>query len=565
MNGGTVRNGLARTPIAGNGTVDPLWNPNFDSSVFGLSADASWLAVGGAQEVTGSALSTTGFARFGVLRSGPPAIAVTPGAPTICNGNSTVLTAISGPGSALSFNGVQDYVSVGSPGTIDTAADFTWEAWVKTSGNGTLIARAPSTGNWAQGGKSLFIENGKLTFDVAWVDHFESPGTINDGQWHHVALTAQFGYSGLNDQTILYIDGAAVATRNNWDVNAFPETGMALKIGFTNGDFPVTPSLTGVLDEVRIWSRVRSAAEIQADRYRLLPPQANLVACFRLDDGSGAVAADASGNGRDGTLVSGPAWVVSTAPIGPEAGDYTWSPATGLSSTTGAVVTASPTSTTTYTVTATVPETGCSNSTTVTVTVIPPIPAAPAAPTATPDCSNVALSWTPVANATDYEVWRSTGGACVGAVQLASTTGGSAAYTDSSATVGSSYSYSVRAKDSCGTSGAGACSATVSLTYPATMNANDLSVTKAGSDNRLVWGAVSGATGYDVYSTTDPAANAWPDPNPGNTVPNGWTKMNSSTIVATTWDHSSAAVDATRYNYHVSPSNACGSNHNQPR
>lgn len=49
---------------------------------------------------------------------------------------------------------------------------------------------------------------------------------------------------------------------------------------------------------------------------------------------------------------------------------YTWSPATGLSATTGATVTANPTTTTTYTVTGTT--NGCPNTATVTVTVSPP-------------------------------------------------------------------------------------------------------------------------------------------------------------------------------------------------
>ena len=50
---------------------------------------------------------------------------------------------------------------------------------------------------------------------------------------------------------------------------------------------------------------------------------------------------------------------------------FSWSPATGLSSTSGATVSASPTSTTTYTVTGTAPTTGCSNTANVTVTVNP--------------------------------------------------------------------------------------------------------------------------------------------------------------------------------------------------
>lgn len=56
------------------------------------------------------------------------------------------------------------------------------------------------------------------------------------------------------------------------------------------------------------------------------------------------------------------------------ANTYTWSPATGLSSTTGAVVTASPTVTTVYTVTGTITATGCQNSATVTVLGTPVTP-----------------------------------------------------------------------------------------------------------------------------------------------------------------------------------------------
>ena len=49
---------------------------------------------------------------------------------------------------------------------------------------------------------------------------------------------------------------------------------------------------------------------------------------------------------------------------------YSWSPATGLSGTTGTVVTANPTTTTTYTVTGTT-ATGCQNTAQVTITVNP--------------------------------------------------------------------------------------------------------------------------------------------------------------------------------------------------
>jgi trimeric autotransporter adhesin len=72
----------------------------------------------------------------------------------------------------------------------------------------------------------------------------------------------------------------------------------------------------------------------------------------------------------------------STALTASGAGTYTWSPASGLSATTGADVTASPTVTTIYTVTGTTGS--CSNTSTVTVTVNPlPVISVSTAPTST--------------------------------------------------------------------------------------------------------------------------------------------------------------------------------------
>ena len=45
------------------------------------------------------------------------------------------------------------------------------------------------------------------------------------------------------------------------------------------------------------------------------PNYANLRGYWKFDEGTGTTTSDASGNGNNGTLVNGPAWISSSAPI----------------------------------------------------------------------------------------------------------------------------------------------------------------------------------------------------------------------------------------------------------
>ncbi|MGQ0829037.1 MAG: hypothetical protein ACT4ON_11670, partial [Bacteroidota bacterium] len=86
------------------------------------------------------------------------------------------------------------------------------------------------------------------------------------------------------------------------------------------------------------------------------------------------------------------------------ANTYTWTPTTGLSSGTGATVTANPTSTSTYTVVGTTTASGCTNSTTVIVTVnpkpvvsVPPASICPGGSTPLTTSGATTYTWTPAA------------------------------------------------------------------------------------------------------------------------------------------------------------------------
>jgi len=88
---------------------------------------------------------------------------------------------------------------------VETRAQsgFTWGAWIKTSGNGTVIAHCSRSGPWHARGRCLFVRNGKLTFDMGWVGAVKHPAPVADGRWHHVAVAGGKTLRGLD----LYVDG----------------------------------------------------------------------------------------------------------------------------------------------------------------------------------------------------------------------------------------------------------------------------------------------------------------------------------------------------------------------
>jgi len=89
------------------------------------------------------------------------------------------------------------------PVETQSQSGFTWSAWIRTSGNGTVIARCNKSGPWHAQGRCLFVRNGNLTFDIGWVGAVRHPAPVSDGQWHHVAVAGGKKLRGLD----LYVDG----------------------------------------------------------------------------------------------------------------------------------------------------------------------------------------------------------------------------------------------------------------------------------------------------------------------------------------------------------------------
>ena len=203
------------------------------------------------------------------------------------------------PATHLNFDGVNDYVSNTITNLPLGNTARTIQAWVKTTqntGGGAIMTYGNLTSN---NRFALYQSGGKLNF-VAELNDYNTNATINDGVWHHIAAT--------HDGTSLkvYLDGVQVGTTQ---AKTFATTGSQLSIGYrgVSGEF-----FRGDIDEVRIWDRALTAAEIVATKdCELQASQTGIVSYFKFNQGLDATSnsavtslSNSISGGANGTLTN---------------------------------------------------------------------------------------------------------------------------------------------------------------------------------------------------------------------------------------------------------------------
>jgi len=163
---------------------------------------------------------------------------------------------------AISLDG-NDFVEFANSDSMDFEKNFTWAAWVKTSGAGVIMSVADAgTAAWSQGGKMLYSGNNHLCFDVGWDGYVEGTTTINNGAWHHVAVTVEFETSSTLDTVKLYVDGNLDSNTTVRNVNKYTDAGKVFKMGYAGSGTALSGYLTGQIDDARVFSRALTASEI---------------------------------------------------------------------------------------------------------------------------------------------------------------------------------------------------------------------------------------------------------------------------------------------------------------
>lgn len=131
--------------------------------------------------------------------------------------------------------------------------DYTIAAWIKTRAGGSIFSKAAPRGEWVRNGKTLFVRGGRLGFDVGWVGAVQSKQRVNDGQWHHVAMT----HRGSDGRVTLYVDGEK---DGDGDLPADDGKDHVVRIGYTATTF--MPPFKGSIDDVQVFRRVLSDADL---------------------------------------------------------------------------------------------------------------------------------------------------------------------------------------------------------------------------------------------------------------------------------------------------------------
>ena len=201
----------------------------------------------------------------------------------------------------LYFDGVDDYVDIGTGLNSQLyTGNFTIMGWMKrnrTNGENNLLSNR-STANT---GISFGTQDATIKFTFGNVDGIEILNAVpNANEWYHLAAT----YDGTNMR--VYLNGSLVGTKA---VTSPISNLTPLKIGYSEY-FNIR--MRGQIDEVKIFTGVRNAGQIQADMGSTSTSTTDLLGYWDFESGTGNIAFDRQTNTttNNGTLINDPLWAL---------------------------------------------------------------------------------------------------------------------------------------------------------------------------------------------------------------------------------------------------------------
>lgn len=193
--------------------------------------------------------------------------------------------------------------SCGDIQSLDSAQQFTWEAWVNIR----------SWQNWT----GIFKDNGKTVLELGDVPGnlyciIRNPGNTYGyatnvlplNTWTHVAMVFDGTAASNAARLKLYINGVQKTLTFSGTIPAYTEN--------NNTPLMIGKGVAGRFDDIRVWSKPLTASVIKEWYLKKVnsshPDFTGLKAAYCLDEGSGSELQDASANQQSGELQGNVVW-----------------------------------------------------------------------------------------------------------------------------------------------------------------------------------------------------------------------------------------------------------------
>jgi hypothetical protein len=189
---------------------------------------------------------------------------------TLTGSNGLPVRTIGKIGQGLSFDGVDDYVELGTPSIIRITGSITLSAWIKASTlTGTdrrIITKGSPGGQGFSYGIDITNDNGSyqalMVLTSSGADYFGrySATTISTGQWYHVVGV----YNAANQTVDLYLNGALDNGIKLGTIQSSinDSSGDPFRIG-TDSQGIMSDYWNGLIDDVRVYNRDLTRDEIK--------------------------------------------------------------------------------------------------------------------------------------------------------------------------------------------------------------------------------------------------------------------------------------------------------------
>jgi hypothetical protein len=196
------------------------------------------------------------------------------------------------------FDGQTNYIEIPHHSGLGLTNNFTVEAWFKAqtlSGYRRICSKFPGFG--------YGLVDNSLLFTTYWLQDYTATVQLIPGTWYHLAVVFDVSNTAhfyLNGELVKTVEGELPATL------AIGTLEIGRKAEARDEYFH------GQLAEIRIWSKARTAAAIQAGKsYRLVGDEPNLVGYWPLNEGSGTMVYDKSSHANHGIIRGDAVWSIS--------------------------------------------------------------------------------------------------------------------------------------------------------------------------------------------------------------------------------------------------------------